>query len=157
MIDRDGFRSNVGIVLINDKNQVFLGRSSKRKDIWQFPQGGMMYRETPTQCMYRELYEEIGLTPKDVEIVSMIKNWIYYRLPEKFVRRSSKRVCIGQKQKWFLLRLKTDDDNIRFDRDVKPEFDDWMWVDYWHPVEKIAPFKRHVYQEALQKFSRFIK
>lgn len=152
MIDAEGFRANVGIILTNPHGQVLFAKRIGH-DSWQFPQGGIDYGETPTDAMYRELYEEVGLLPHHIEVLAVTKNWLRYRLPRRFVREGYGQapVCIGQKQKWFLLRL--DESNtkyIRFDT-AKPEFDAWEWVSYWYPVRQIVAFKREVYRQALSE------
>ncbi len=106
MIDEDGFRPNVGIILANAQGQVLWARRVGQ-DAWQFPQGGIAENETPEQALFRELHEEIGLKQEHVRIVSCTQGWLRYRLPKRFLRYRSKPLCIGQKQKWFLLMLTT--------------------------------------------------
>lgn len=150
MIDSDGFRANVGIILANTQGQVLWAKRIGH-DSWQFPQGGIDYGETPLDAMYRELYEEVGLYPQHVELLAVTKDWLRYRLPKRYVRTNQEPLCIGQKQKWFLLRLDENNaQNIRFDTS-KPEFDEWQWVSYWYPLNQVVAFKRGVYQKALQE------
>ena len=150
MIDSDGFRANVGIILANTQGQVLWAKRIGH-DSWQFPQGGIDYGETPLDAMYRELYEEVGLYPQHVELLAVTKDWLRYRLPKRYVRTNHEPLCIGQKQKWFLLRLDENNaQNIRFDIS-KPEFDEWQWVSYWYPLNQVVAFKRGVYQKALQE------
>ena len=148
MIDRDGFRSNVGIIISNQDGQLLWAKRAKQK-AWQFPQGGVNQGESAEQTLFRELYEEVGLKRKDVRIIGSTQQWLKYRLPQRLIRRDSKPLCIGQKQKWYLLRLISNESSIRFDQDAKPEFDDWMWVSYWYPLRFVVSFKREVYREAL--------
>lgn len=148
MIDKDGFRSNVGIMLANGSGELLWARRL-RQDAWQFPQGGINKGETPVEALYRELGEEIGLTADDVSIVAQTKGWLRYRLPRRLIRKGTKPTCIGQKQKWFLLTLDSDESNIQVDVDGKPEFDDWRWVSYWYPMGNVVQFKREVYRKAL--------
>jgi putative (di)nucleoside polyphosphate hydrolase len=157
VIDRDGFRANVGIVLANKQGMVFFGKRVGPHDAWQFPQGGLLPRESLEQALFRELHEEVGLGRDDVEIVKQIKHWIYYRLPKQYIRHHSFPLCIGQKQKWFLLRLTKDDSCIRLDTDPSPEFDGWRWVDCWEPMKTVVEFKRHVYREVLREFEPILK
>ena len=152
MIDKDGFRPNVGIMLANDRGQLLWARRIGQ-DSWQFPQGGISGGESPEEALYRELEEEVGLDPQAVEIRACTRGWLRYRLPKKFIRRGQKPRCIGQKQKWFLLRMLADDSAVRFDRNHKPEFDDWRWVSYWYPLTQVIPFKREVYRSALKELS----
>ncbi len=149
-IDSEGFRANVGIILCNGEGKLLLAGRVGSKG-WQFPQGGMMQGESSEQAMYRELHEEVGLTEADVEILGTTNDWLRYRLPKKFVRHHSMPLCIGQKQRWFILRLTADEDRVRFDRSETPEFDRWRWVEFWHPVTEVIYFKRRVYVSALHE------
>lgn len=155
MIDPEGYRPNVGIILTNKHNQVFWAQRV-RQDSWQFPQGGIRHSETPEQAMYRELREEIGLKPDDVEILGSTSDWLRYRLPEKFLRKGNKPLCIGQKQIWFLLRLTGSEDAVRFDCCETAEFENWRWVDYWLPVKDVIFFKKKVYKRALTELKQYI-
>lgn len=148
MIDADGYRANVGIILINDQQQLFWAKRIGQ-DAWQFPQGGVQEEETPEAALYRELYEEVGLTADQVTILGSTKDWLKYRLPRRLVRDKDTHVCIGQKQKWFLLSYSGKPEDFHFDRSVEPEFDGWCWVSYWHPVRHVVSFKREVYSRAL--------
>jgi putative (di)nucleoside polyphosphate hydrolase len=148
MIDEDGYRRNVGIILCNQQNKLFWARRANQTG-WQFPQGGMDEGETPEQAMYRELYEEIGLTSKSVEVIGRTGEWVYYDLPKRFIRSNSFPICKGQKQIWFLLRLLDDEQKICFETTEKPEFDRWRWAEYWEPAFDVVYFKRNVYLSAL--------
>ena len=152
MIDEQGFRPNVGIILINGRGQLLWARRTGQGDAWQFPQGGINDGETPEQALYRELMEETGLSETDVEVLGCTPGWLRYRLPKRMVRHHSKPVCIGQKQKWFMLRMQAEDSKVRFDCCDKPEFDHWRWVSYWHPLRQVVFFKRQVYRRALEHF-----
>jgi putative (di)nucleoside polyphosphate hydrolase len=149
-IDEEGFRANVGIILANGERQVFWGGRAGR-DGWQFPQGGIGPDEDPQEAMYRELEEEIGLTADDVRLVGSTRGWLRYRLPKRYIRNHSRPLCIGQKQRWFLLELSSPDHRLRFDTTTRPEFDRWRWVDYWLPLREVIYFKRHVYRRALEE------
>lgn len=155
MIDKAGYRFGVGIILVNDKRQIFF---AKRVGMlaWQFPQGGMKEEETPEQTMYRELKEEIGLNPQDVQILATSRRWLRYRLPSRLVRHYTKPVCIGQKQKWFLLRLTNPAAKIDLEANGSPEFDAWAWVPYWQPLRQVVTFKRRVYVMALKEFAKLV-
>lgn len=154
MIDAEGYRHNVGIVLSNMFGQVLWARRIGM-DAWQFPQGGIKRNEAPEQAMYRELHEELGLEPDDVRIVASTRDWLHYRLPKRFIRQNSEPVCIGQKQIWFMLLLTADDSKVNLGLSGKPEFDHWMWVDYWKPAREVVAFKREVYQQALRELEPF--
>jgi len=149
-IDAEGFRANVGIIVVNAEGKLMLGGRVGAKG-WQFPQGGMLVDEEPEQAMFRELREEIGLEPGDVDVLGMTSDWLRYRLPDKFIRRHSMPLCVGQKQRWFILRMLSDDDCVRFDRGDKPEFDRFRWVPFWRPVNEVIYFKRRVYARALHE------
>jgi len=153
VIDCDGFRPNVGIVVCNADDQVLWGRRINGRDSWQFPQGGMNRDETPEAAMYRELEEEVGLRPESVEVLGRTQGWLHYRLPKRFIRHSERPVCIGQKQIWFLLRLTADDSAIVLDAHDDPEFDHWRWVSYWYPVTAVVDFKQAVYRQALTQLT----
>ena len=152
LIDAEGFRANVAIVLCNDDRQVFwAGRLGRRG--WQFPQGGIQEGETPLVAMYRELQEEIGLTADDVEVIGRTDDWLTYHLPKRYQRSRSDPLCIGQKQVWYLLKLTGDTESICFSNGETPEFDRWCWVDFWYPLRKVIFFKRAVYESALEELS----
>lgn len=150
VIDSDGFRANVGIVLMNRERRVFLGQRTGARG-WQFPQGGMRRGEDHEAALLRELKEEIGLDAGHIEIAGATSGWLRYRLPSKYVRRNRRPVCIGQKQRWFLLRLADERTAFRFDHTTEPEFDAWRWADYWDPVREVIGFKRPVYTKALHE------
>ncbi len=149
-IDKEGFRANVGIILSNDDGKLLLAGRIGSKG-WQFPQGGMLEKESPEEAMYRELHEEVGLREADVAILGSTNDWLRYRLPAKFVRRGSVPLCIGQKQCWFMLRLVGSEDRLTFDQCATPEFDRWRWVEFWRPVNEVIYFKRRVYARALHE------
>lgn len=155
VIDSDGFRPNVGIILTNDQGQLLWARRVGGQDAWQFPQGGINPNETPEQALYRELHEEVGLRQEDVEILACTRGWLRYRLPHRLVRHNSLPLCVGQKQKWFLLRMLSDDSKVSFNNGGRAEFDDWRWVSYWYPLGKVVSFKRDVYRRALKELSLF--
>jgi len=150
MIDQDGYRLNVGIILSNDQGQLFWARRVGQ-DAWQFPQGGVDENESPEQAMYRELMEETGLNPGDVKVLGCTSDWLRYRLPKRFVRRNQSPVCIGQKQIWYMLRMISAESAVNLAANEKPEFDNWCWIDYWEPAKRVIFFKRKVYKRALKE------
>lgn len=156
MIDADGYRPNVGIILCNKAGRVFWAKRIGQ-DAWQFPQGGIRESETPEQAMYRELYEEIGLRPEHVELIDCTREWLRYRLPKKYIRKHAKPLCIGQKQRWFMLRMVGGEEHLKLDCSDAPEFEGWRWVHYWHPVREVVFFKRKVYRQALREFAHHFK
>ncbi|MCP5152049.1 MAG: RNA pyrophosphohydrolase [Ectothiorhodospiraceae bacterium] len=152
MIDSDGFRPNVGIILSNRCGRVLWARRIGQ-DAWQFPQGGIKAHETPEDALFRELHEELGLGSDEVEVRGCTRGWLRYTLPRRYVRRNGSPVCIGQKQVWFLLRLVGEESAVRLDACDHPEFDHWKWVDYWDPAREVIFFKRAVYRRALKELA----
>ena len=152
MIDDQGYRPNVGIIICNDAGQVLWARRVGQ-DAWQFPQGGIKQGESPEKALYREVAEEVGLQPKDVKILGCTRGWLRYGLPRRMIRQDSKPVCVGQKQKWYLLRLVSGDEQVNVCTTSKPEFDGWEWVSYWYPLGQVVSFKRDVYRSALTELA----
>jgi putative (di)nucleoside polyphosphate hydrolase len=151
VIDEEGYRANVGIIILNPSaTRVFWARRIRQKS-YQFPQGGLNLGDQALSAMYRELHEEVGLMPQDVEVVAATKGWFKYRLPPHLLRPKTP-LYVGQKQKWFLLRLLAPESKINLRATDDPEFDGWQWVDYWHPLNQVISFKRHVYRKALEMF-----
>jgi putative (di)nucleoside polyphosphate hydrolase len=148
MIDDNGYRPNVGIILCNYRGQAFWGRRAGRNG-WQFPQGGIDRDETVEQALFRELHEEVGLAADQVAVLGRTRDWLTYELPAEYLRRPPGSGFRGQKQVWFLLRLLADDRAVHLDACDRPEFDDWCWIDYWRAVEEIIDFKRDVYRRAM--------
>nr|WP_202924558.1 RNA pyrophosphohydrolase [Photorhabdus bodei] len=155
VIDDDGYRPNVGIVICNRQGQVLWARRYGQHS-WQFPQGGINPGESPEQAMYRELYEEVGLGRKDVRILASTRNWLRYKLPKRLVRWDTRPVCIGQKQRWFLLQLLCNEEDINVQHSNTPEFDGWRWVSYWYPVRQVVSFKRDVYRRVMKEFASVV-
>jgi putative (di)nucleoside polyphosphate hydrolase len=137
MIDRDGYRPNVGIIITNDRNQVLWGKRV-RQHAWQFPQGGIQHGETPEQAMYRELQEEVGLMPAHVKILGRTRDWMRYEVPQSWSKRESRGGYRGQKQIWFLLRLIG------------------RWNNYWLDISAVIEFKREVYTMALNELASYL-
>jgi putative (di)nucleoside polyphosphate hydrolase len=155
MLDREGYRPNVGIILVNQKNEVFWGKRI-REHAWQFPQGGINHGEKPVQAMYRELNEEVGLRPEHVRILGRTRDWLRYDVPEHYVRRELRGHYKGQKQIWFLLRMVGHDSDVTLRASDSPEFDAWRWNAYWVPLEAVIEFKREVYTLALNELSALL-
>jgi len=160
MLDREGYRPNVGIVLLNARNEVFWGKRVGQHS-WQFPQGGIQHGESPEQAMYRELHEEVGLLPEHVQIIGRTRDWLRYDVPEEFLRRQHptrihRAAYRGQKQIWFLLRLVGLDSDIQLRASEHPEFDAWRWVPFWIQLDGVIDFKREVYQLALSELARYL-
>jgi putative (di)nucleoside polyphosphate hydrolase len=155
MLDREGYRPNVGIILVNGRNEVFWGKRI-REHSWQFPQGGIKHGESPEQAMFRELQEEIGLRQEHVRILGRTRDWLRYEVPKQWIRREWRNTYRGQKQIWFMLRLTGRDTDVSLRASDHPEFDAWRWSEYWVPLDAVIEFKRGVYQQALIELSRFV-
>lgn len=153
IIDHQGYRLNIGIIVINHDNKLLWAKRAGQ-NAWQFPQGGVQQGEKLHQALYRELHEELGLEPGDVEIEAMTEGFLKYRLPSGLIRHDNHPLCIGQKQKWYLLRMKSEDHRVDLGCSPKPEFEQWTWVPYWYPLKHVISFKKDVYRKALLSFSR---
>lgn len=151
MIDPDGFRPNVGIILTNDAGQVLWARRINQ-DAWQFPQGGINPDETPEDALYRELNEEVGLERDDVEILACTRAGCVIVYPSDWYVPTASR-CASAEAEVFLLRLVSNEQRVRMDLTGKPEFDGWRWVSYWYPLGQVVTFKREVYRRALKELA----
>lgn len=157
MIDPEGFRLNVGIVLVNSDNKVLWAKrkgaqAAGYQNCWQFPQGGIQENETAHQALYRELQEELGLSPEQVKLLSEMPEWLRYFFPKPLFFEKETAVCVGQKQRWFLLRLLVDDSHIGLDRYAEQELDAFEWVDHAYALQNVVAFKKEVYAEVLAHF-----
>ena len=156
MLDREGYRPNVGIILVNARNEVFWGKRI-REHSWQFPQGGIKHGETPEQAMYRELHEEVGLRPEHVQILGRTTRLVALRGAAYSGSNGNGAASYrGQKQIWFLLRLVGRDCDVSLRASEHPEFDAWRWSSFWVPLDSVIEFKREVYQLALGELSRIL-
>ncbi len=155
MIDNEGYRPNVGIIICNNEKKVLWAKRAD-EDAWQFPQGGINEGESPEVAMYRELMEEVGLHSKHVEIIARTKNWLRYDVPKNWIRRDWRDKYKGQKQIWFLLRLIGEDSDVFLRNTNNPEFDAWRWDDFWSPLDQIIDFKRDVYEQALNELWQYL-
>ena len=157
MIDKDGYRANVGIVIVNATNQVLLAQRIGSAHAWQFPQGGVDSGESPRQAMYRELQEELGLHASEVTYLTETPQWYAYEIPESYRRQGEHPVCVGQRQKWFLLTLAAEESCIRLSAsDVLPEFSTWAWRDFFSPIDEVIYFKQAVYRQVLDFFWAYL-
>lgn len=150
MIDTEGYRANVGIILVNDDGGLFWAKRIG-EEAWQFPQGGIRKSESAEQALFRELYEEVGVVKESVEVIGRTQGWLRYKIPEQLIRRHQTPCCIGQKQRWFLLRFTGKESDVCLDSSDKPEFDQWCWIDPIEPPRSVISFKRSVYAEALKE------
>lgn len=159
MIDPDGYRPNVGIIVLGsplDGQPQVLWAKRIGQLAWQFPQGGIKRDEQPEQACFRELEEELGLKSEQVRVLGVTHDWLHYQLPPNLVRSGRKPVCIGQKQKWFALQLLVDANCVRLDAAARPEFDAWQWINYWQPAQDVVFFKREVYAKALAELAPLV-
>jgi putative (di)nucleoside polyphosphate hydrolase len=154
VIDDDGYRPNVGIIVANEQGQVLWAKRIGQ-EAWQFPQGGIRSAESPEEALYRELKEEIGLDPGHVEVLASTRGWLKYRLPKRMLRDNASSF-VGQKQKWFLLKMLAEDTVVSFDGSEKPEFDFWRWVTYWYPLGQVVQFKQEVYRRAMKELAPYL-
>ncbi len=154
MLDHAGYRPNVGMILVNSQDQVFWGKR-RGEASWQFPQGGMSTGEELEDALFRELYEELGLTRNLVSIIAHTKSWLYYDVPGKY-NKNSKSNYRGQKQIWFLLRFLGKDHEINLRSSAVQEFDAWCWTNYWDTKDLVVNFKQDVYTKALNELASHI-
>lgn len=150
MIDTEGYRANVGIILANVDGSLFWAKRIG-EDAWQFPQGGIRESESAEQAAFRELNEEVGVSKESVEVIGCTQDWLRYQIPEHLIRRHQTPCCIGQKQRWFLLRFIGNESDVCLNSTETPEFDQWRWVDHMEPPRSVISFKRGVYAEALKE------
>ena len=155
MLDKEGYRPNVGIILANQRDEVFWGKRI-HQHAWQFPQGGIKHGETPLQAMFRELEEEIGLARDHVRLLGRTRDWLRYEVPDHYIRKDARGHYRGQKQIWYLLRLVGRDTDVSLRASDRPEFDAWRWQEYWVPLDTVIEFKREAYRRALVELERFM-
>lgn len=146
------FRPGVGIMIINDKNQVFVGKRIDSRG-WQMPQGGIDLGETPSSAALREMKEEIGC--EKGRIIAESKKWYSYNLPKNLIPKLWNGKYCGQKQKWFLIEFTGTDKEIDILTEI-PEFDAWQWIDIAELTKMVVPFKRKLYREVLSEFQDII-
>lgn len=150
-----GYRRNVGIMLLNPRNHVFVGQ---RRDMpsaaWQMPQGGIDKGETPREAALRELGEEVGTT--QAVVLAESAAWLTYDLPEELRRKLWRGRWRGQSQKWFVMRFTGEDRDININT-RHPEFSQWQWVPSDRIVDLIVPFKRELYRAVLEEFAELLK
>ncbi len=150
------YRSGVGIMLINQKKEIFVGkRIDNNSDSWQMPQGGLDAGETEDEAMFRELKEETGITDTCVKVLHKSHGYHYYNLPYKLQKKFWGGKYLGQKQRWYLAEFVGDEKGICVQTE-KPEFSEWKWISRGSIVDAIVAFKRGLYEEVVEEFSRFL-
>ena len=148
------YRSNVGIMLINDDGHVFVGqRLDNNQNAWQMPQGGIDGDEDPQSAAYRELLEETGIEQENVKFLATSSKWLLYDLPEDLIPKLWDGKYRGQKQKWFLFKFLGTNTDINISTE-HPEFSNWKWMPKENLLEEIVPFKKSIYESVLREFER---
>lgn len=146
------YRSNVGIMMVNEKGYVFVGqRLDNNQNAWQMPQGGIDAGEDPETAAYRELLEETGVKKQDIRFVASSSQWLSYDLPEDLIPILWNGKFRGQKQKWFLFKFLGEDGDIDIATE-HPEFSKWKWIPKENLLKEIVPFKKSVYENVLKEF-----
>ncbi len=149
------YRSGVGIILLNDKKQIFVGkRIDNNSDAWQMPQGGIDDNEEEDTAMLRELKEETGISGENVRLIAKSEGYFYYNLPYKLQKKFWGGKFLGQKQRWYLLEFLSDESAININTQ-DPEFSEWKWVNRNEVILRIVGFKRKLYEDVLKEFSQY--
>ena len=147
-------RKGVGIIVLNEKNKVFVGkRRDNPGDKWQMPQGGVDEGEDDFTAMQRELIEETSI--KNIKIIKEIENVFEYELPENLVGIIWKGKFRGQKQKWFITRFLGQDSEINLNTKY-PEFIEWKWLEPIKLPDVIVDFKKNLYLKLLKEIKLVI-
>lgn len=148
MNEESNYRLNVGLIIVNNYGKVLICKR-KNSNQWQFPQGGIDKGESPIEAAKREIFEEVGIKPSKIKVLGKIKDWVKYEIPKELAKKSfKKKGIVGQKQKWFIFKIKSEA-CITFVNDPDNEFDDFAWVSYWRPIALIVSFKKEVYRNVL--------
>ena len=148
MNEESNYRLNVGLIIVNTYGKVLICKR-KNSNQWQFPQGGIDEGESPIEAAKREIFEEVGIKPSKIKVLGKIKDWVKYEIPKELSKKSfKKKGIVGQKQKWFIFKIKSEA-CITFVNDPDNEFDDFAWVSYWRPIALIISFKKEVYRNVL--------
>ena len=146
------YRSNVGIMMVNEQGYVFVGqRLDNNQNAWQMPQGGIDAGEDPETAAYRELLEETGIKKQDIRFLASSSKWLSYDLPEDLIPILWNGKFRGQKQKWFLFKFLGEDGDINIATE-HPEFSKWKWISKENLLNEIVPFKKSVYENVLKEF-----
>lgn len=150
------YRQNVGVMIVNGENHVWVGqRLDSEVPAWQMPQGGIDKGEDPKVAALRELEEETGIAPDQVVVEAETDGWMAYDLPHDIVPKIWKGRYRGQEQKWFLMRYLGPDEAIVIEQE-HPEFSEWRWLPVDDLVDNIVPFKRAVYEQVVAAFRQYL-
>ena len=153
MLNKLPMRQGVGVIVLNQNNEVFVGkRKDNPVDKWQMPQGGIDKNESPYNAMRRELFEETSIT--SIEVLKEIEKWLEYELPPNLLGKIWKGKFRGQKQKWFIVKFIGNDNEINLNT-KHPEFIEWRWIDYRSLPNVIVDFKKKVYESLKVELSNF--
>ena len=147
-------RIGVGIIVLNNENQVFVGkRKDNPIDKWQMPQGGVDKGESFLNAMKRELFEETSI--KNFEILKELEGWFTYELPKNLLGKIWRGKFRGQKQKWYIVRFIGNINEINLNT-KNPEFIEWKWVEIDNLSKIIVEFKREIYKKLTIELKNFI-
>tara|TARA_B110000967_G_C18766958_1_gene500925 strand:- start:179 stop:649 length:471 start_codon:yes stop_codon:yes gene_type:complete len=147
-------RIGVGIIVLNSKNKVFVGkRKDNPFDKWQMPQGGVEPNELLLMAMKRELEEETSI--KNIEVLKEFNRWLEYELPRNLIGKIWQGKYRGQKQKWFIVKFTGMESEININTKF-PEFVEWKWIDMNLLPSLIVNFKKQVYKDILNELKKFI-
>ena len=150
------YRPNVGMMIINQKKEIFVGkRIDHPSNFWQMPQGGIDAQEIPSIAALREMEEEVGIKKNKVDLLTESKDWYYYSIPSDLAKTLWKGKYKGQRQKWFLYKFKGTDKDINIHTE-HPEFSDYKWVTKDFLVPNIVPFKKKIYEKLLLEFKDYL-
>ena len=142
-------RIGVGVVLLNDLSQVFVGkRIDNPENFWQMPQGGVDENENFLDAAKRELREETGI--KSVKLIKELNEWLEYDLPKNLLGKIWEGRYRGQKQKWFIMKFLGENDEINLNT-KNPEFIDWKWIEISELSDVAVPFKINIYKKIVKK------
>jgi putative (di)nucleoside polyphosphate hydrolase len=150
------YRAGVGVMLLNDRDEVFVGqRLDSTLEAWQMPQGGIDAGEDPREAALRELEEETGIRRDLAEIIAESDGWLCYDLPDELIGKIWKGRYCGQRQKWYAMRFLGSDADVRIET-AHPEFRAWQWTSADRIVDLIVPFKRELYTDVLRAFAALL-
>jgi len=150
----EAYRAGVGMVIFNKKGEVFVAERIDSKNSWQFPQGGIDEGEEPKDTVFREMEEEIGT--RNAKIIGMMDEWTYYDFPPHVAKKMGTQLR-GQRHQWVALRFLGNDDDIKLDTYIEPEFSRWKWVPIEDLLKEIVMFKRDAYTKIIEKFKHLAK